>query len=209
MVTVITADVIGSRQQGALMRQIPERLAALSHPMLWTAFSLSRGDEIQGVCRGVLAAPELVRRLRHCCRPLSLRIGIGAGPEPEDKADSSWVLSGEAFFDAREALERVKGARHARTLAALRDEGLDAVANAILALMDAIQSRWTAAQWEAVAAYESFGTYEAASKSLGIALQNVEKRCRAARWYAVRAGEAALRRLGEDYLVRRGGVYHP
>ena len=195
-VTVLTADVVDSRRQDDLRKFLVERLARITHPFLETTFTMSRGDEIQGVCRGALEAPELARWLRYHCRPLILRLGIGIGVPPEEKAVSSWDMSGEAFFRARAALERLKAGKSPRTLVVSGDEQVDAMANALFELMDATSSRWTAGQWEAVAAYERKGTYEAAGTVLGIALQNVEKRCRAARWPSVRTGEAALRRLG-------------
>jgi hypothetical protein len=196
IVTVLTADVVESRRQDDLRRFLAERLARLRHPLLETAFTVSRGDEIQGVCRGALEAPELARWLRYHCRPLVLRLGIGIGASPEEKAVSSWDMNGEAFFRARAALERLKSGKSPRTLVVSGDEQTDTIANALFELMDATLSRWTGGQWEAVAAYERDGTYEAAGAVLGIALQNVEKRCRAARWPAVRTGEAALRKLG-------------
>jgi len=198
-VTILTADVVDSRRQDDLRKFLVERLARITHPLLETAFTVSRGDEIQGVCRGALEAPELARWLRYHCRPLILRLGIGLGAPPAEKSVSSWDMSGEAFFRARDALERLKAGKSPRTLVVSGDKQVDAMANALFELMDATASRWTGGQWEAVAAYEREGTYEAAGALLGIALQNVEKRCRAARWPAVRTGETALRKLGEWY----------
>lgn len=197
LVTVLTADVIASRARGDVGPFLAERLARLEHPALLTPFTVSRGDEIQGLCRGSLTAPEIVRLLRYHCRPLSLRLGIGIGQGPVAGAASSWELSGEAFFRAREALERTKKRAGLLTAVASGDERFDAIAEALFGLLDAIWSRWTGEQWEAVMAYERYGTYEAAGRALGIAFQNVAKRCQAARWPAVRAAEAAARRLGE------------
>jgi len=113
------------------------------------------------------------------------------------EAPSSWGLTGEAFFRAREALDRTKKKTALLTAVVSGDERLDAIAEGLFVLLDAIWSRWTEEQWEAVLAYERYGTYEAAGRVLGIAFQNVAKRCRAARWPAVCVAETALRRLGE------------
>ena len=197
IVTVLTADVIASRRHGEVGGFLAERLANLEHPALLTPFKISRGDEIQGLCRGSLEAPEIVRRLRYHCRPLALRIGIGIGEGPVTEAPSSWDLNGEAFFRAREALEKTKKRGNLLTGVVCGDERFDGLAEALFGLLDAIWSRWTEEQWEAVMAYERYGTYEAAGRVLGIAFQNVAKRCRAARWPAVCVAETALRRLGE------------
>ncbi|NLG84351.1 MAG: hypothetical protein GX493_07045 [Firmicutes bacterium] len=197
LVTVFTADVIDSRRHGEVAGFLTTRLADLTHPVLLTPFTVSRGDEFQGLCRGSLRAPEIVRLLRYRCRPLSFRLGIGIGEGPATEASSSWGLNGEAFFRAREALERTKKKTTLLTAVVSGDERLDAVAEGIFVLLDAVWTRWTKEQWEAVLAYERYGTYEAAGQVLGIAFQNVAKRCRAARWPAVRVAETALRRLGE------------
>ena len=59
-------------------------------------------------------------------------------------------------------------------------------------LYDVIQSRWTLPQWEGIMHYEAAGTYQEAAQRLGVAFQNVEKRCRAARWWALRETEMAF-----------------
>ncbi|HEY3315756.1 MAG TPA: SatD family protein [Bacillota bacterium] len=197
LVTVITADVIGSRGYEGVQVSLENRLRELSHPNLVLPFTVSRGDEVQGVCSGYLTAPELVRHLRYRCRPFALRVGIGLGPAPEQRAQTSWNLTGEAFFRSRDALDSLKGGRHPGTAVVSGNARADVIAGGLLELMDAVFSRWTDEQWEAVQSYELEGTYEAAGRKLGIALQNVEKRCRAARWAAVRRGEAALRDIGQ------------
>ncbi len=207
-ITVITADIIDSRSHPEeCLRTLGGRLEKIVHPMLATEFTISRGDELQGVCRGILAAPELIRWLRYACRPFVLRIGVGIGPAPATMERSSWNMSGEAFFRARAALDVLKPGKRPRTFLISGEDRLDTIANAVFDLIDAVLSRWTAGQWEAVAAYEREGRFEAAGRALGVALQNVEKRCRAAHWQAVRAGEEALGRLGEWF--EGGALFTP
>ncbi|MGE5588909.1 MAG: SatD family protein [Clostridia bacterium] len=206
LVTVVTADIIRSRESRDLMATLPAKLAAVMHPLLATGFSVSRGDEIQAVCRGPLQAPELVRQLRFACLPLRLRVGVGVGeiePGPgvpgAHTTASSWDMNGSAFRRAREALESLGKGTAPCTAVRSGDSFFDETANAFWALMDAIQQRWTPAQWDAVHHYERLGTYDAAGKALGIALQNVQKRCKAASWPAVKQAEQALRLLGEQW----------
>ncbi|MDK2931803.1 MAG: hypothetical protein PWR07_1934 [Bacillota bacterium] len=198
--TVITADIIRSREARDLLAALPDKLAAVAHPLLATAFSVSRGDEIQAVCLGPFQAPELVRQLRFVCLPLRLRVGVGIGEiEAGQGSASSWDMNGSAFTRAREALESLGKGTAPRTAVRSGDPLFDEAANALWALMDAIQQRWTPGQWAAVHHYERLGTYEAAGKALGVALQNVQKRCKAASWPAVKQAEQALRRLGEQW----------
>lgn len=196
-VTVITADIISSARSKSQVEDLRLKLLGLHHPLLITPFALSRGDEIQAVCQGALQCCRLVRQLRYICLPLRLRVGLGIGRiETGVGSQNPWDMNGSGFVRARGALDRLKRIRRPATSMDSGNERLDAVGNALLAAMDAIESRWTKGQWEAVHAYENLGTYELAGEALGVALQNVEKRCRAASWPAIRQAEEALEILG-------------
>jgi hypothetical protein len=191
--TVITADVIDSRRQAITVEEKKDALSALAYPGLLTPFTISRGDEIQAVLAGVVLPMDLVRQLRYLCRPLGLRIGIGIGRITSGLgSETSWGMNGPAFFRSRRALEGLKKDRRAFTGLQTGDGEFDRLAGALLLLIDTIASRWTDAQWEAIMTYEEKGVYQKAAEVLGIAYQNVEKRCRAARWWAVQKAEAAL-----------------
>jgi len=136
----------------------------------------------------------VLRLLRYTCRPLHLRVGIGLGVHEGKLAKNPWDLNGPAFFGARSALDDLKRSRQAKTKVVTGGaEELDRLLNAILLLLDTIETGWTDAQWEAVHVYEMLGTYAAAGEKLGVAAQNVHKRCQAAHWNAVREAEDALR----------------
>ena len=198
--TVLTADVINSRRQEAVVAEKKTKLRELTDENLITPFTFSRGDELQTVIAGVLSSPSLIRKLRYYCLPLQLRIGIGVGRITSGLgAASSWEMNGPAFHRARQALDELKGDRHWRTRLVSGDPGLDQMINTMFTLYDVIQSRWTLPQWEGVMVYEAAGSYQEAAKQLGVAFQNVEKRCRAARWWAIREAEAAFVMLLTQY----------
>lgn len=191
--TVLTADVIASRTQEAVVAAKKTKLQEISDANLITPFTFSRGDEIQAVLYGALSSPALLRKLRYHCLPLQLRIGIGIGRITSGLgATSSWEMNGPAFHRARQALDELKQNRHWRTRLVSGDPGLDHIINTMFTLYDVNQSRWTLPQWEGVMLYEEAGTYQEAASRLGVAFQNVEKRCRAARWWALRETEAAF-----------------
>ena len=198
--TVLTADVIDSRRQEAVVAAKKAKLQELSTENLMTPFTFSRGDEIQTVLADALGSLEILRKLRFFCRPLQLRIGIGLGRITSGlTTTNSWEMNGPAFHRARQALDETTQSRHWRTRLVSGDPGLDQMANTLFTLYDAIQSRWTDPQWEGVMLYEATGSYQEAAKKLGIAFQNVEKRCRAARWWALRETEAAFPLLLTQY----------
>ena len=198
--TVLTADVIDSRRQEKVVAAKMAALRELTDPALVTPFTFSRGDEIQAVVAGVLSSPAILRKLRYYCLPLQLRIGIGLGRITSGLgANSSWEMNGPAFHRARQALDEVKQHRHWRTRLVSGDPGLDQTVNTLFNLYDVIQSRWTFPQWEGVMLYEATGSYQEAGQRLGIAFQNVEKRCRAARWWAIREAEATFPMILSQY----------
>ncbi|NLC52931.1 MAG: hypothetical protein GX770_03070 [Firmicutes bacterium] len=198
--TVLTADVIGSRRQETVVAAKKTGLQELTDASLVTPFTFSRGDEIQAVVAGVLSSPAILRKLRYYCLPLQLRIGIGLGRITSGLgANSSWEMNGPAFHRARQALDEVKQHRHWRTRLVSGDPGLDQTVNTLFNLYDVIQSRWTFPQWEGVMLYEATGSYQEAGQRLGIAFQNVEKRCRAARWWAIREAEATFPMILSQY----------
>lgn len=206
LVAVITADVIHSRRavdRAALQRHLAEGLARFNRSEreeLLVPFTLSRGDELQGVLLDPTRVLRLARHLRFHLWPTPLRVGIGIGTVSTPvSTESSWLMDGPAFHAARAALEA--GTHRGKPQLAFRsgDPEMDEVLNAICGLVDALQSRWTTAQWTAIDAYERLSTFERAGRVLGVSLQNVEKRCSAARWSAVRQAEE----FSERYLRRR------
>lgn len=200
--TVITADIIDSRRQEALVAAKKQDLAGLTVPELVAPFSFSRGDEIQAVSAGYLRVPSLLRQLRYYFLPLRLRIGIGLGPITSGlEADSSWQMNGPAFHHARLALDQAKKERRPLTKLVSGDDQFDQTINAFFALYDTILARWTREQWDGVMTYEAAGTYREAAARLGIALQNVEKRCQAAHWRVIQQAEAALKLMPERLLL--------
>lgn len=200
-ITVVTADVIESKNAGEYKLSLKRELSELQHPKLLSRFTLSRGDEIQGVLEGWLQTPEIVRQLRFACRPLKLRVGIGIGANAEPIEVNPWNMDGPAFHLARSALDKVKRNKEPSTNIKTGSPELDDILNCIWLLIDARQNKWTDKQWEAVQAYEKYKTYEEASKNLRIRLQNVQKRCHAADWHQIKIAEKTLAKM-ETYAAR-------
>lgn len=204
-ITVLTADVIASRSAQQAVGALSTAVTEIVHTDLVVPFTLSRGDEIQGVLRGWLTAPEIIRILRWRCRPLDLRIGIGLGTFIGELGNNPWALTGTAFFRAREALDRLNGQRRPGTTLVSGGPGeYDELVNAHMHLIDTIQGAWTDGQWQAVMSYEAVGTYAAAGRELGVAAQNVQKRCKAARWPEIRQAEQALGAAGRLLMTILG-----
>ena len=198
MPVVITADIIASREHLEETRNLNKRILETPFPDMAMPFLFLRGDELQGVLKEPAGLGQALRRLRQTAFPLALRIGIGVGAidAPEDTWEhNSWLLSGKAFYNARDALNEIKKRKEPITTIKTTDAHIDPVLNALLRLIDVIRNGWTEKQWESVLAYETHGAYDKAGKALGLPYQNVFKHCERAFWKEVRTAEEALERF--------------
>lgn len=212
--TVITADIIGSRERKQLSAYLREKLQDLNREVQ-TAYSFTqlRGDEVQGVLAGHLPRklPVVVRYLRYHLLPCRVRVGIGAGGiDRDENIDNPWELNGPAFHRAREAVKLLEAEAEQQTGVRTESGAVDKVMNSLWLLLDLRQSQWSDRQWQAIYAYEQEGTYKEAAAGLGIALQNVAKRCRAADWQQFQRAEKNMQEIldlfarGELIAVRGG-----
>ncbi|TCL64199.1 SatD family protein [Hydrogenispora ethanolica] len=200
---VLTADIIDSKRASRIDLQLKPQLSRINYPFLVTPFSMYRGDEIQAVCSDTTQLPRLIRELRYFCRPFRIRLGIGiGGVEGSEFTLNSWEMNGEAFFMARNALDYLSKEKFAGTRFKTNEPLLDLALNTVYRLVDAIVENWTDAQWEAIHSYQQFGTYIRTAEALGIARQNVQKRCYAAKWNEIRQAEENVSKLLAFDLIR-------
>ncbi|HPM21405.1 MAG TPA: SatD family protein [Thermotogota bacterium] len=202
MPVVVTADIIASRKQIEETRNLKAKIHDTPFPGMAMPFLFLRGDEIQGVLREPFGLGRALRDLRHTCFPSKVRIGIGVGAidTPEESWESnSWLLSGEAFYYARDALNAVKKRKEPVTSIKTGNADIDLLLNSVLSLVDVIRNDWTQKQWQSVLAYEKHHTFEKAGKTLGLPYQNVFKHCERANWKEVRSAEEALERFLSDF----------
>jgi hypothetical protein len=204
---VITADIINSRSQPDLIALLKKQLSELDSRALLTAFTVSRGDEIQAVCRELSALPVIIRQLRYICLPLKLRVAIGLGmidAVEVNPGGSSWQMNGTAFYAARNALEYLKNTRGKTpaTWIDSQDSYFDLTVNTIYELYDLIINRWTQRQWATVQTYEVQATLQKTALVFNVSWQNVQKICKAAHWESLKATEENLSRLFEYRLDR-------
>ena len=198
--TVLTGDVIKSRDYDNVREILNNSFKKVKYPKnVITPFQISRGDEIQAVFKNYIPFPKLIRQIRYELLPLEIRFGIGFGEINEDiNQDNSWNMNGTAFYNARKALKIVDENRTFYTQF-VSNSKIDEAINTILYLIDTLEKEWTDAQWEAIYYYEKKGTYKKAAKELDIAFQNVEKRCRAAKWKEVNFAENSIEKILKNF----------
>ncbi|ACQ80284.1 conserved hypothetical protein [Beutenbergia cavernae DSM 12333] len=102
---VVTADQRGSRRGTDLVEEALAELAALvPEPTVLRPFARTAGDELQGVLADAEATVTVALHLQRRAT-WSVGIGVGAGTLGADTRSST----GDAFFRARDAVERAKG----------------------------------------------------------------------------------------------------
>ena len=199
--TVITGDVIRSRKYNNINKLLTESINNISYPdNMIVPFNISRGDEVQAVFKGHILFPQFIRQIRYELVKLDMRFGIGFGNINEISNNmSSWNMNGPAFYYAREALEEIEKDDKFKTKFKSNNK-IDEAINTIQFLIDTLQAEWTDSQWEAIYYYEKMGTYKKAAKELNIAFQNVEKRCKAAKWKEVSLAEKKIYKISKYFL---------
>ena len=205
---VLTIDQIGSRTGHDRVPDLLERLASIRAPgpsgATSTAAATQRvtflrgpertvGDEVQAV---LVDAADVVLVALDLLRIGNWSVGIGVGPVVEPLPPSTREGSGEAFVRAREAVERAK-AKGPSVPVAVEGPTPAADAEAVLRLLGAILARRTPLAWDAIDAVAHGAlTQKDAAKELGITVQAVSRRLRAALW----ADEQAVRPLAVRLL---------
>lgn len=203
---VITADIIDSRSQADLVALLKNQLSELHSRALLTAFTTSRGDEIQAVCKDLSGLPIVIRHLRYICLPLKLRVAVGIG-EIDVSAEtgpgmSSWEMNGPAFYAARNALNHLKNkqGKTPATWVDSQDPDFDLTVNTIYSLYDLIINQWTQRQWTTIQTYEVQATLQKTALIFNVSWQNVQKICKAGHWETLKTTEDNLARLFEHWL---------
>lgn len=224
---VITADVINSKKSNKDILKFLESkniyynedkvlniflteqaqkitMSLQSKNLISTDVSISRGDEIQVFCSDIINIIEVIRQLRYYFRPLKIRIGVGIGGINTEKSDNSWNMDGEAFFKAREALDKVKIQDKKRmTYICSPNEQFDIISNSIYMLMDSLINEWSDSKWESVNAYEVYENYEKAGNSIGKSRQSISNNCKTAHFEKIKQAEEDLKRIIDLYFKNK------
>ena len=177
----LTCDIVGSREQpdrAKLQRRLEqelERVNAERAADLVVPFSITLGDEWQGLARSAPAAFELDFRLRRGLWPLRLHSGIGVGRVTSDMRERTALMDGPCFHRSRAALEASKKRRGPATVLDSGRPELDDFVSANETLLHAVMDDWTERQFECVMAFLDHGSEPAAARALQIAQPTLHK----------------------------------
>lgn len=204
--TAFIGDISASRDLDADDRRaVQERLGDLLDRVnrelgeaILADFTITVGDEFQGLLVRPGRLPELMWRLRDRLPEIRFWTGVGFGGLDTELEERAIGMDGPVFHRAREALE------------AAHDEGLhggvfsgfgedDCVLGGLSRLLDWQRRRFTDAQREAIRHVRGGATQTEAAGEIGVTRQAVSKRLAAAGWSAYRDAEESLRSLLTRY----------
>lgn len=193
---VLTVDQQGSTRVGDRVPQLLDRLAPVLDglPGVRLGFERTVGDEVQAVVEdadAVLLLAMALLRLREWS------VGIGAGTVHLPLPASTREASGEAFVNAREAVERAKSKALPVPVAVVGPQAdRSREATALLGLLGGVAARRTRSAWEAIdALHGSTRSQRQAAAELGITEQAVSQRLQVALWHEERAVHPLAARL--------------
>lgn len=169
------ADVVASRSSIHLRSSLNEKLriasiAQLDEKLIRVPYAVTAGDEFQVVADHLERIPKLILDLRRRMLPFRLRIGIGIGGVKGQIRPPVNRIAGEAFENARSAINQIKAARKYPTLTLFCSNQpiFNSVANLTYGLHDTLLRHTTAKQWETIAMYLTRNRVDLTAKALNI-----------------------------------------
>lgn len=188
---VITADQRDSRAGDDLVPAALSAVTARAASRLTLAPERTAGDEIQTAVADPAAVLAIVLELT---RSRQWSVGVGVGGVENPLPDSVRAARGEAFVNARDAVDRAK---RAATRLALTARGDGADAEALVRLLVELRDRRTAEGWEVYDLLAEGRTQREAAAELGITEGAVSLRAKSAGLRVEEAAVPALIRLLE------------
>ena len=166
----LIGDIIESRhlanraQQQEALNRVLDNLNDRYQAHLASRFSLTLGDEFQGLVKVGAPIFQMIDELRLALPELNLRFGLGLG-EILTSINPAFSLGadGPAYWRAREAIQQVHQQHHYETVHVYLltgQENQDTILNHSLALSEFVRSSWIQSQMETFRTILDFGYYQ-------------------------------------------------
>jgi hypothetical protein len=202
----LIGDLCASRelpQRAAVQQQLEQALERLNRELptgtLAAGFSVSLGDEFQGLLADPSALPQVLAHFDDTLPRLSIRYGVGWGRIATAPRSLAVSMDGPTFHHARQAIETGKrGARWVMVQGFGTTD--DCVLNALFRLMGVIRSSWSLTQAETVFLLRRLGAQKAVAEARAVSPSTVSEALAAARHEPLREAEEAVVALLRDHL---------
>ena len=207
---VLTCDVVGSRDvpdRQALQDALRRLLADLNDTfagIIRVPFSISVGDEFQGVAAPDGRLVRLIDTMQRTLHPVRVRVGVGIGAVSTDFASRSQEMDGPAFLFAREALDLAKAQTPQAWLCfRTADEAFDLAANGIALLLGLVKERWKPLHWSRAALRDQGLNAEEIARREGVTQAAVSFALSSSGYLTVRQAESNLAGLIDSWWVHK------
>lgn len=198
--TVITADIIESRKitdRKNVQTKIKSMLKKINKRykrIISVKFSLTLGDEFQGLIKDLVNSYELIKVIEKEMYPLKIRFGVGYGKVSTPFSQKIGEMDGECFVNSREALEL---SRKLNQNIAYKTgfEEKDLAINTILMLISAIKESWKDIHYRRVWLYEELKTYQEVARKEKVSIQMISKMFKNIKYDKIKKAEENLIKL--------------
>jgi hypothetical protein len=194
----VLGDIRASRElndRSGIQTRLESSLEELNRTLrprdLAAGFSVTVGDEFQGLLTVPEAVVEALAVLEGEMSPVRFRYGLGWGPVATEIRPHAAEMDGPCFHRARQALELGKAADRWGTVRGLGDEG-DDIATGILALLGAVREGWTDKQAHTVLLARRLPTQREVASALDVSPSTVSESLSSALYSRVCEAESAL-----------------
>lgn len=200
-VVALIGDLAASRQfrdedRADLQRELEHLTEVLNGEYaqaLLSRFTVTIGDEFQGLLHDATAIADLSWRLDRTVKKTRIRLGIGRGPIHTQLQDTAIGMDGPAFHAARRAISLAKERSIFGGVYLGFGEDADTVLTGLASLLAAIRHDHTAQQNDVVELLRQGLSQVATAQKLGISAQTVNRHVKAAKWQLYKNGEVAMR----------------
>ncbi|MDI6641020.1 MAG: SatD family protein [Elusimicrobiota bacterium] len=198
--TAITGDLIKSREIPnrnriqLKLQNILDRVNKQFKDIIIVKFSITVGDEFQGLLNSVEKSYDIIKEIQNSLYPVKISFGVGVGSISTKIMKKSTEMDGECFRWSREALEKAKKDEQSIVYITGNSEK-DLAMNTIIMLMDAIKNDWKTIHYKRTSLYEKFGTFDKVAVKEGITKQMISKMFADIKYKKIKKTEETVRKL--------------
>ncbi len=183
---------------------IVEKVNEAYHSKLAVPFSVSRGDEFQGLLSTPESVVEIIDAFDSRSYLFSFRYGLGWGRVGTAFRPRTTEMDGTCFLNAYSALERGKKEDRWVTFSGAPEDH-ERIINAYFASIQLIRDGWTTKQKSAVTERRGRLTQAVTAEMMGIDKSTLSKMLKAAKYKQLLDAEEAMALLLRDYLAQPAG----
>ncbi len=196
----VTGDIIESRQirrrssfQDKLFL-ICEEANKKFGQFISIGFSITIGDEIQGLLKAKSPVFDIVDYFEQEIYPEKMRFGVGEGKVSTAFEKTTSRMDGECFLKSRQALQEAEKENRMFKII-LRNKSLESALDIVLLWVEKNKEDWTDLNYRRFFLYKKLGSIEKVAKKEGVTKQSMGKSLKRSKYDLVLKSEEVLNRV--------------